>query len=770
MKVSVVLLWLLLSNVSYALTAIPIHPDINYQLVDGVEFLMDETNSLEIPSIQTNPDWLPVDRRNINFGFIKNTLWLRFKVVPQVDSEWVLYVSYPLLDHIESTSIINGKVGGTIVTGDQVKFSSRAMDNPAFAFSYELSKSDVLEVYLKVNTLGAAEVPLNLMSQEVFLSEEVIRNAAWGLINGIYIIMFLYNLFIYFVVREKVYLYYVFCVFTNFIFLGVFNGNWFQYLWPGYPEINHPLFSFLNGFMYFITLLFVTEFLQIFTRNAWYRIYFKYLLLVLASLPILSLFMVYQTIVLIEVFAALLMNVSGIAIGVYLSFRGESLARLFTLAWCTFLIGLICTNLKSFGLLPSNWFTIYAYQFGSFVELTLLSMALAYRIESANKDKSEAQKENIQTLQRYQKLYSGSLSGQFQLGVDGQLLNVNPAFYKMLGYSSENELLSLSKDVRNERLSIDKETYYGFLDRLKNTKEMVSFESRLTEKSNVKKWYSITMVGVRDEFDKVTYYEGSMIGINELKENEKIEIEAVKDKMVAMEHLVIGICHEMNTPLGVATTGLSYLIKGSEELSDIFKSGELTKQKFTDLLKGGNEAILLIDENLNRLNVLIKRFRNISILQSNYELMEFNIKSVINEQVVLLTDSLKNHTIVTSCPDKLVTKGYPQALSDMLKQFIENSIRHGFLGKASGKIDISVKSDDKDVVIVYRDNGAGITFEKHKEIFNPFYTTRRGSSENIGLGMFQVYNIVTQLLKGDISISNVDKGFELVISFPIKGG
>ncbi len=49
------------------------------------------------------------------------------------------------------------------------------------------------------------------------------------------------------------------------------------------------------------------------------------------------------------------------------------------------------------------------------------------------------------------------------------------------------------------------------------------------------------------------------------------------------------------------------------------------------------------------------------------------------------------------------------------------------------------------------------------------YTTRRGASENIGLGMFQVYNIVTQLLKGDIHINDVNGGFELVVRFPIKG-
>jgi len=769
MKVSVVFLLLLISHLSYASTAISIHPDERYPLVKGVEFLMDESNTLEIHNIQQNKSWRQVARPNINFGFIKNTLWLRFKVVAEVDANWVLYISYPLLDHLESTSIINGKVGKTVVTGDQVKFSSRPTNNPGYVFTYNLSKSDELEVYLKVNTLGAAEVPLNLISQENFTDDESIRNFLWGWMNGIFSVMLLYNLFIYFVIREKVYLYYVLCVFSNIILLGVFGGTWFQYIWPNAPELNHQLFPIVNGLLYSITLLFVTEFLQIFSRKSWYRAYFKYLLIALFSLPVLSLIMDYQTIVLFEVFGALIMNASVLAVGVYLSFKGETLARLFTLAWSMFLFGLMLANLKSFGLLPSNWITIYAYQFGSFIEVTVLSMALAYRIDTANTARSKAQKENIQNLQRFQNLYDGSLSGQFQLDVDGTILNVNPAFYKMLGYSSESEILSLSKDERSRILNISKDAYQAFLDKLKPSSEMVVFEAKMFEKNGGQKWYAISVAGVRDDLGVLKYFEGSMIGINELKENEIFEIEAVKDKMVAMEHLVIGICHEMNTPLGIATTGISYLMKSNDELGESFKLEELTKSTLAEFLNEGGEAISLVDDNLQRLNALIKRFKKISILQSNYKLMDFNIKTVIDGQVSVLNHILKDHTVYVDCPKGIVTKGYPQALSFMLEQFLGNSVHHGFTDILSGIISISVAVETDDIVISYRDNGIGIPIEKHKKIFNPFYTTRRGASENIGLGMFQVYNIVTQLLKGEVHIRDVAVGFELEVRFPMKG-
>ena len=104
----------------------------------------------------------------------------------------------------------------------------------------------------------------------------------------------------------------------------------------------------------------------------------------------------------------------------------------------------------------------------------------------------------------------------------------------------------------------------------------------------------------------------------------------------------------------------------------------------------------------------------------------------------------------------------------MIQQFINNSLRHGFVDETAGEIDISVQLNGKHLEIVYRDNGIGISQDKHKDIFNPFYTTKRGSNDNVGLGMFQVYNIVTQLLEGDIHIADTLDGFEVFVRFPIE--
>ena len=72
-------------------------------------------------------------------------------------------------------------------------------------------------------------------------------------------------------------------------------------------------------------------------------------------------------------------------------------------------------------------------------------------------------------------------------------------------------------------------------------------------------------------------------------------------------------------------------------------------------------------------------------------------------------------------------------------------------------------------MFVYSDNGVGIPEDQLSKIFNPFYTTKRGSGGS-GLGLSIVYNIVTQTLGGSIECgSDIGGGTTFTIIFPDGG-
>ena len=68
--------------------------------------------------------------------------------------------------------------------------------------------------------------------------------------------------------------------------------------------------------------------------------------------------------------------------------------------------------------------------------------------------------------------------------------------------------------------------------------------------------------------------------------------------------------------------------------------------------------------------------------------------------------------------------------------------------------------------MIYRDNGRGMDRETTAKIFDPFFTTRRNRG-GTGLGMHIAFNLVTQSLKGEISVaSEPDQGVVFSIRVP----
>lgn len=97
---------------------------------------------------------------------------------------------------------------------------------------------------------------------------------------------------------------------------------------------------------------------------------------------------------------------------------------------------------------------------------------------------------------------------------------------------------------------------------------------------------------------------------------------------------------------------------------------------------------------------------------------------------------------------------YPGSLAQVLTNLVLNSMQHAFDPAAPGVIVIAAKAvGDDEVEIRYQDDGRGIPQELHDKIFQPFFTTRRGSGGS-GLGLHLVYNIVTHRLNGTITVEN----------------
>jgi PAS domain S-box-containing protein len=741
-----------------------------HDLVDEVDYILDIQGDMSLEEVIDASEWQSIDTNTVNFGFIDPVLWLKFSIKSVIKSEYILHIPYTLIDKLDHYGFINDRALAPIKTGDSRPFHTRPVKQPNFVFPYSLEAGDILTAYVRIDTIGTSAVPMQFTTKQDYLDINDENIFFRGLVNGVLILLLIYNLFIYFGIKDKLYLIYVIHVLACLITSIIFDGTGFEYFWPDSPEINNTLFPFFNSLIQVSSIVLVMALLQLFNHKRWYVSYFK-ILLALTSLVTLSTFILpYSVVMTTSILCSMLVNVSALILSLYLSFKGNRSAQYFSVAIIVFLIGMVTSNLKAVGLLPTNFLTQYASQLGLVMEMIVLALALTQKLDASRKSMIKAQEESIINLKRYEDLYRESLSGNFQVEKSGKLISANPAFCRMLGYESLDELKRQNFSHNMIDIIVDPYVSGRIVNIVKECGRVVDFEYKVKHVSGDYVWISLTMRSIVNSKGETEYYEGAMLDINDRKKNENLKEQATKDRMNSIEQLVIGVCHEINTPLGSSITALTHLKDLIKNMDDAFENKTLTRSLFTDVISQESATVGLTERNLFRVGDLIKKFKHVSVTQLGYEKKISDIKVSVDTGIAFYHDEIrsKNIAVNVECGQTLSLETYGDGVMEIIKQLVANSCDHGFEGVEHKEINIEISKNENSYNIVYSDTGVGLSDKGKKNLFYPFYTTMRGQQGKTGLGMYMVYNLVTQLLLGDVALQESSIGVAIKISIPLE--
>jgi signal transduction histidine kinase len=240
------------------------------------------------------------------------------------------------------------------------------------------------------------------------------------------------------------------------------------------------------------------------------------------------------------------------------------------------------------------------------------------------------------------------------------------------------------------------------------------------------------------------------------------------EKMASLGQLVAGVAHEINTPLGVSVTAASHLAKETQAIVSGITAGSITKNDMARYFKTAGESSTVILKNLERAAQLVDSFKKVAVNQSQDEILEFDLRSCIEETLISLSPQFKNSRIQyeIQAPEKLMIRSYPSAFSQILINFVTNALRYAFAPDQTGTLTIRAAQENDRLVFTFSDNGAGMPPEVREKVFDPFFTTGR-SIGGSGLGMNIVYNLVTQKLKGSIECqSQPGAGTTFILNLP----
>jgi len=240
------------------------------------------------------------------------------------------------------------------------------------------------------------------------------------------------------------------------------------------------------------------------------------------------------------------------------------------------------------------------------------------------------------------------------------------------------------------------------------------------------------------------------------------------EKMASLGGLVAGVAHEVNTPIGIVLTAISFMKDRCNNIIKVLNDQSLTAKEltlFTQELQQGFELSL---KNISRAVELIESFKLIAVDSVVDDAREINLKQYLQDILRSLKPKIKstNITIELDCPENITIFSYPGAIAQITNNLVINSLLHAFESHTIGTIFITVQQNENAITLIYGDDGCRLDDESKTRLFEPFYTTKRGEGGS-GLGAHIVYNLVTQRLKGNIElITKQEKGKSFKIIIP----
>jgi signal transduction histidine kinase len=226
------------------------------------------------------------------------------------------------------------------------------------------------------------------------------------------------------------------------------------------------------------------------------------------------------------------------------------------------------------------------------------------------------------------------------------------------------------------------------------------------------------------------------------------------EKLAALGRLVAGVAHEINTPVGTSLTVASAFINKTKRFEADVASGDVRRSTLTEFIAASREAASQIMANLGNAVDLIQSFKQVAADRNVSDRRHFDLGQVTEQVVKGLRFGLRGQNLAVSveCEPNLAVNSYPGPYGQVLTNLVLNSAVHAFPDGAQGSLRIAARSSGKHhVEVLFSDDGCGMSPEVRRQVFDPFFATRRDQGST-GLGLHIVHNIVTNRLGGRINL------------------
>ncbi|TGN09429.1 hypothetical protein EHS11_12365 [Leptospira ilyithenensis] len=366
-----------------------------------LEYFLDPTLSYTVGRIhsnETNDHFVPLNKDVPNFGPSRSEYWFRFKIKNLTSSStWILEFDHPgvIYSDLYQLKDQNTKDFKKISPGNLNPNGPKSTHRNQIYY-LDLPPGEEQIFYLNTRTYGGLPVPIRIFTQERFLQYSYHEQIAFGMYFGVMFVMALYNLFVFFSLKDVAFLYYVMYT-TSVVLLQIgILGYGKMFIWEKNGWIDLNFFPVFNISIIISLSLFTKKFLNTKEIIPVLDKIFNILICLQPLNFLLILLLPYDKEITLNLcltvpFAVLVFIAPLIAMR-----RGYTPARYFSISFASILIAATCNALMYANILPSNFFTENGLYIGSTIEVILLSFALVDKINILKREKETAQEQTVE--------------------------------------------------------------------------------------------------------------------------------------------------------------------------------------------------------------------------------------------------------------------------------------------------------------------------------------------------------------------------------------
>ncbi len=671
----------------------PSFANIGFVKIKNVSFYEDKTKFLTIKdAVNLN---YKTTSLTPNFGLSTSVYWFKITIENNSDDSNLLFqILNSTISSLELYKPENGKLTSTKL-GEYIPFSSRLFKSSTPIFKVYIPRNNARTFFLKAYSNSVIQLPMSIGSEYDILYSISFDQYLFGIYIGIIFVMFFYNLFIYLTVQDNNYLFYVLYISVIGLTQACLKGYAGKYLWPENTWIIIHAQIIIIGLSGIVSLLFSSSFL-----NAKYNSPLFYNLckvLIIADI-IGIIFALLNFYILAQQLFQIVNGIESILIivfGLIVYKKGYKPALFLNISWSFFLVGVIIYILKDVGILAYSTFTSNSILIGSAIEVTLLSFALADKINTYKKEKEELQAQALVTAQE-----------------------------KVESAKNQNNILEHKVEERTFELV---ETNKNLSKTLTDLKEA---QTQLVEAEKMASLGQLT-AGIAHEINNPINFVSANI------EPLKRDVDLLVDAIQTMENV-----------------GLSEIpVSKKQQQIDEYKEEidfDYLKLEIGQLLNG-------IHEGASRTAEIVKGLKIFARLDED-DLKKADINEGLASTLLVANNIIgKNIRVIRNFGQIPVIECFPGKLNQVFLNIISNAIYaidEKFGKEPGGVLEITTACDEKYLLITIADNGTGMSEATKNKIFEPFFTTKN-VGVGTGLGMSIVYNTIKKH-HGEIYINSAE--------------